>query len=435
LIITMKLQKASFALMLTTATLFVGAAAQLPELPINSEDFDEPDWEAILLIAFPTWAIDGPCGSLASLGGEVDVEAPTKLAGGGKWNPCYYTKRFAGLDPVHGGYPTPIDTRYPYEFAAPFFAQPGDGSTHHCPIDSPLDTPIGACPKVNNPCPNGEKDCVVIGEYGIGHIPPFVPLAAIKNEYLDEEGRGDICSTWFDYDLNRCDIKKDVLDELVYKYFGNGTQIKFQPPILIDDAPSNTYYRLEFGGESPACAEGNCRGPHYCSTDVADAGVIWGDFCPYVHTGENSGLYRHPHLALSALQQMIANACMPDLCGTEWDAGASAYPPAANVSTSITWCEMDNNEDAMAQPAVPYVWPIVSKEGGLPGPDRYDSFKPAEGLYVNELVLLSSGTTSSASDTPDDADEVSGTTSSASASFFETAISTAASAVVVMAII
>jgi hypothetical protein len=38
-----------------------------------------------------------PNGSLTSLEGEVDVKAPAKLEGGGKWNPCYYTKRFAGL--------------------------------------------------------------------------------------------------------------------------------------------------------------------------------------------------------------------------------------------------------------------------------------------------------------------------------------------------
>jgi hypothetical protein len=88
---------------------------------------------------------------------------------------------------------------------------------------------------------------------------------------------------------------------------------------------------------------------------------------------------------------MIANACMPDMCGTEWDEGASAYPPAADVTISITWCEMDDNEDAMAQPAVPYARPIVSKEGGLPGPDRYDSFKAAKDVYVNELVMLTSG--------------------------------------------
>lgn len=55
---------------------------------------------------------------------------------------------------------------------------------------------------------------------------------------------------------------------------------------------------------------GNCRGPHYCSVDAAEAGNIWGDYCPYIHTGDNSGQYRHPHLALAALELWIANQCM-----------------------------------------------------------------------------------------------------------------------------
>jgi hypothetical protein len=33
----------------------------------------------------------------------------------------YYTKAFAGLDPMEGGCPTPIDVKCPYEVAAPFF--------------------------------------------------------------------------------------------------------------------------------------------------------------------------------------------------------------------------------------------------------------------------------------------------------------------------
>jgi hypothetical protein len=377
--LTMKLQQASFALILATATLSPGAAAQeLPALPISSDDYNEPDWEAILLIAFPTWAIDGPCGSLTSLEGEVDVEAPAKLEGGGKWNPCYYTKRFAGLDPALGGYPTPIDTRYPYEFAAPFFAQPGDGSTHHCPVDSPLDTPIGACPKVNKPCPDGEKDCVVIGdEYGIGHIPPFVPLAAIKNEYLDEEGRGDICSTWFDYDLNRCDIKKDVLDQLVYKYFGDGTQIKFQPPILIDGAPSNTYYKLEFGGESPACDEGNCRGPHYCSPDVAEADIIWGDFAI---RSRKRGKY-HPHLAWQHCSNDYQHAyriAVPN--------GTMVPVPTPTARINLHHLnEMDDNE---FHPACCSTSDQSFRKGRPSWSDRYDSFRRPKGVYVNEFVVV-----------------------------------------------
>jgi hypothetical protein len=96
----------------------------------------------------------------------------------------------------------------------------------------------------------------------------------------------DICSEWFDFETSGCNIQPPKLDELVIKYFGDGETIKFQPPILIDGKPSSTYYRLEYLGESPACDDGNCRGPHYCSKEVADEGVIWGDFCPYVHTGE-----------------------------------------------------------------------------------------------------------------------------------------------------
>ena len=83
---------------------------------------------------------------------------------------------------------------------------------------------------------------------------------------------------WFHFETNGCNILKSVLDKLVYEYFGEGSTIKYQPPILIDGEPSSTYYRLEYGGESPACDEGNCRGPHYCTKEVADAGNIWGAY-------------------------------------------------------------------------------------------------------------------------------------------------------------
>ena len=107
-------------------------------IPINESDFSEPDWETIIEAAFPPWAnanADGGCPRLDELGGSLvdGYEFPTPEDG--KFNPCYYTKAFAGLDPMKGGYPTPIDTHYPYEFAAPFLKQPGDGSTHHCGAD------------------------------------------------------------------------------------------------------------------------------------------------------------------------------------------------------------------------------------------------------------------------------------------------------------
>jgi hypothetical protein len=117
--------------------------ARLPRIPTDPDDFDEPAWMDIIELAFPPWEIDqDECGRLTRVDdGQAHSEYPMAarieggVGGGGKWNPCYYTKRFDGLDPVYGGYPTPIDTRYPYAFAAPFYGQPGDGSAHHCNMD------------------------------------------------------------------------------------------------------------------------------------------------------------------------------------------------------------------------------------------------------------------------------------------------------------
>lgn len=377
------------------------AAFALEPIPTNAADFGEPDWETILELAFPPWSTvpAAGCPRLDAVGGALlpaFSEFPTPESG--KFNPCYYTKAFAGLDPMEGGYPTPIDTHYPYEFAAPFLKQPGDGSVHHCAQSVGTSTPlgdVGACPKLGTTC---GPDCTVISDdYGIGHIPPFVPLAAVKNAYNAHSegaaGQVDICQSWFHYETSGCNIKKSVLDELVYEYFGDGSTIKFQPPILLGGQPSSTYYRLEYGGESPACDGGNCRGPHYCSEDVAAAGNIWGDFCPYVLTGENSGKYRHPHLALAALELWIANQCLPANCPATWLDSPNGKDYAADdlTATSITWAEMADNSDPMAQPALPYAWPNKG-DGIYPGHARLygaeaDS-KPSPGLYVTEFVDL-----------------------------------------------
>mmetsp|Transcript_4917 Transcript_4917/g.6158 ORF Transcript_4917/g.6158 Transcript_4917/m.6158 type:complete len:247 (-) Transcript_4917:735-1475(-) len=149
----------------------------LEPIPVNEDDFGEPDWEAILELAFPTWAPPANgCPRLKELGGDfVEGYDVFPTPEDGKFNPCYYTKAFAGLDPKLGGYPTPIDTHYPYEFAAPFMMQPGDGSTHHCQQDA-ID--IGACPKLGKDC---GPDCASITDnYGIGHIPPFGKLVEIE---------------------------------------------------------------------------------------------------------------------------------------------------------------------------------------------------------------------------------------------------------------
>ena len=371
-------------------------------LPESTTGFTgEPDWQAIIEIAFPPWAKPANgCPRLNEVGGELlEGYKEFPIAEEGKFNPCYYTKAFAGLDPLLGGYPSPIDTHYPYEFAAPFMRQPGDGSTHHCPLDSPTSTPIQSCPQVKHGCDNGAKDCVKFSDdHGYGHFPPFVALAAVKNAYNECAVDSDVCE-WFDYDTSGCNIPKSTLDKLVYKSFGVKNTIQFQPPVIIDGLPSNTFYRQEYINQDNVCAE-NCRGPHYCSLDVATEDV-WGDFCPYVHTGEKAGMYRHPHIALAAFELWIANLCMPEKCSSTWlDSPNGKNYGASKTSTSITWCEMENNEDLMSQPAVPYQWPNSGTEKSIfPGLELYEDMavKPAAGSYVMEYVALKSVTSGATS--------------------------------------
>jgi len=354
-------------------------------MPIKADDYDQPDWETIIELAFPPWnttTAEG-CPTCEEIGGTDCGEFP--IPQDGKWNPCYYTKAFAGLDPKLGGYPTPLDTHYPYEFPAPFLGQPGAGSVHHCPPGNDTQ-PIGKCQKLGNTC---GKDCAEISDdYGIGHIPPFVPLAAIKMEY-DSCGTADICENWFHYPTNGCNILKSELDKMVYKQFGNGTQVKFPGP---KDPDSPTYYRLEYIDQDGICDTGECFGPHYCKDGVAPD--TWGDFCPYVHTGDNSGQYRHPHIALAALELWIANQCMPNDCPATWldSPNGKGYADSNETATSIVWAEMEDDDFAISQPVAPYAWPN-SGEGKFPGVEPLYSdencFKPAPGLYATEFLRCS----------------------------------------------
>ena len=121
---------------------------------------------------------------------------------------------------------------------------------------------------------------------------------------------------------------------------------------------------------------------------------ILGDFCPYVHTGANSGKYRHPHLALAALELWIANQCMPEKCLAEWldSPNGEGYAMDGTKATSITWCDMDDNTDPMAQPSVSYAWPNEDAASLFPGygqlypTDECTSTKPAPGLYATEFA-------------------------------------------------
>lgn len=41
----------------------------------------------------------------------------------GRYDPLYLTKQRGGEDPALGGYPTDVDTRYPFYFGSPFLGQ------------------------------------------------------------------------------------------------------------------------------------------------------------------------------------------------------------------------------------------------------------------------------------------------------------------------
>lgn len=280
-----------------------------------------PDIIDIIGLAFPTYEVD---------------ENGTKVEGSdGRWNPLYYTKRWNGLDhPL--AYPSPIDTHYVFEKAAPFLGQPGAGSPHHCPEDSPADQKVQECPKVTT---TSDDD----GIFGAGHIPPWIPLRSIRDSYL--ECNSDI-SEWFDFEEYECRVKPDMLLSLVRKYYPRDEDgnVDYPPPVN-PDTPE--FYPYEY--PSPQGP------PHWCSAEFQTAGQ-WADWCPYIYNGTlyegpDVGLYRHPHIALAALEQYLANMAMPEQCGLEWN---SEYP--LSPDSSWDWVEMESDDPA-SQPKTPYAWP------------------------------------------------------------------------------
>uniref|UniRef100_A0A7S4EMS4 Uncharacterized protein n=1 Tax=Pseudo-nitzschia australis TaxID=44445 RepID=A0A7S4EMS4_9STRA len=292
-----------------------------------------PEMTEVMEIAFPTWNVDAN---------------NNRIEGGGKWNPYYLTKRWNGLDPKLGGYPTPIDTRYPFEFAAPFNGQPGAGSPHHCPKGTTNDTPVQSCPKLIT-----DNDD---GEYGIGHVPPPIALAVVRNAVKDCVDESEF-ESWFDFESTTapCDILPSVLATMIRNKYPRDPKtgaVKYPPPVI---EGTFEYYELEF--PSPQGP------PHWCTDDFLASGQ-WVDYCPYVFEGPNAGKYRHPHLALSAVMQYIAHSINPDVCGVEWD--ARGYPKVPD--TSIAWATMDS-EEMGAQPVLPYNWPENgdNKKKDVPG--------------------------------------------------------------------
>lgn len=246
-----------------------------------------------------------------------------------KWQCNYLSKRYNGMDPALGGYPSPLDTRYPFEGVAPWMGQPGAGMPHHCPEDSDPLLNAKTCPKLVTDSDNGI--------YGAGHIPPHIALRAVSETWRE-------AYKWFDYSKHHCDIPADTLLGLIRRFYKRAEDgsVDYPPPV-IEGTPE--YFPYEFPGNA---------GPHHCTQEYLDAGHS-GEFCPY----EPEGRYRHPHIALAALNVYLANMHMPDKCGTTWMSQLPTgvtYPPQG-ADTSVAFPAMENEDDFGSQPALPYVWP------------------------------------------------------------------------------
>jgi len=332
---------------LASSTLLLFGGSLLPKTNGSTADLPDtlPSIVDLIELAYPTWCIDADENRI------TDVDTCDDGSPNGKWNPIYLTKQYSGADPSLGGYPTPLDVHYAFEYASPYLGQPCAGSPHHCPEDFDGSSKnCKQCPSLSTSEDNGP--------YGPGHVPPHISLAAITKAYNEKTG-GDV-SEWFNYDQNACRILPTKLLKIIRMYFprdANG-DVYYPPPYSV----AGGSYPLEFAnlaGESCAdaaskhstagsldCFETHSGDaslfpdtiqvgygtPHFCSKESAAVGVS-SDYCPYITFGPNRGKYRHPHLAYSALETYLANKIMPDVCGSTWD--DSNYPPKVDTTQAF----------------------------------------------------------------------------------------------------
>lgn len=371
-------------------------------------------WEKFVKEIFPTWCVDA--------NGERIDEGSKLCADGspnGRWTPFYLTKWHGGEDPALGGYPTDIDTGYPFYYGSGFFGQSGAGGNAHCSFefDGSKNEP-GKCGKIVT-----EDDS---GPNGPGHVPPHIGLAALTRTYYDTNEKVE---DWFDYKQNGCRVLPHKLLSMIRKYFPRdeeSNQPDYPPPFTneggvggevecTDDdcaAPFKVIsypYPLEFVNlvgqtcedeqdkfPSAVCSTGTATengyreylkaghgSPHYCSKKAKTADV-YNDWCPYIFFGPNRGKYRHPHVAFAAVETWLANKAMPQACGPTWDENDGADYPFT-PDNSVAFPEMEFVSGYKTDPKQPrtsndeqrFFWP------GAEGSKR----KSVKGVFVIEKYL------------------------------------------------
>lgn len=375
----MKLSFAFFAMATGAAS---QNTAEFGELPPGLSDGSEAAWAKFVEGAFPTWCVDENENRLSDLTTCADGST------NGRYDPFYLTKWHGGEDPALGGYPTDVDTRYPFYFASGFFGQACAGGNGHCSFD--FDGSKNNCAKCGKIVTDSDD-----GPNGPGHVPPHIGLAALTRAYYDGDF-GDV-ATWFDYNQNACRVLPSVLLPMIRKYFPRGEDgsVKYPPPFTQDGGPGAengaTYaYPLEYvnlvgdsctkeQGTFPTadCFESHSNGsatdypeylkpghgsPHYCSVGAMEADVNK-DWCPYIFFGPKRGKYRHPHIAYAAVEVWLANKVMPDKCGATWDDNdGKDYPFTPDRSIAFPkMAAVEGHPEDPRQPALKedgaFIWP------------------------------------------------------------------------------
>jgi len=396
----MKLSSASIALVVaaTGAPASVSAQAPYGELPLGlAADGAESAWAAFVEGAFPTWCIDED---------ETRLEEPETCEDGtknGRYPPLYLTKWWGGEDPALGGYPTDVDTRYPFYYGSGFFGQACAGGNSHCSFD--FDGGKNNCAKCGKIVTDDDD-----GPNGPGHVPPHIGLAALTRAYHESDIAIDSVKSWFDYSQNGCRVLPHVLLTMVRTYFPRDADGKssYPPPFTTEGGPGDSSggshpYPLEYVnlvGEScmaeqtkfpsASCYETHSSvagitdyptylkpghgSPHYCSEGAMEADVNK-DWCPYVFFGPKRGKYRHPHVAYAAVEVWLAHQALPEQCGETWDDNdGKDYP--FTPSHSVAFPRMASVEGFEEDPKQPqlddqgaFIWPGEegTKRKAVPG--------------------------------------------------------------------
>eukprot|EP00579_Thalassiosira_antarctica_P028307 CAMPEP_0202028692 /NCGR_PEP_ID=MMETSP0905-20130828/63581_1 /ASSEMBLY_ACC=CAM_ASM_000554 /TAXON_ID=420261 /ORGANISM="Thalassiosira antarctica, Strain CCMP982" /LENGTH=549 /DNA_ID=CAMNT_0048592407 /DNA_START=13 /DNA_END=1663 /DNA_ORIENTATION=+ len=322
-----------------------------------------PEINSLIDIAFPMWEVDE---------NGNRVETKSCMVDSCEWNPFYVTKRYDGLHPDFGGHPTDNDVKYAFYASSPFKGQPYPGTNHHCPIDALDDIKAGDCPKIETLSDNDPKRP--------GHIPPHISLASltwgVEEELFSME-------EMFDYDSYECRVIPGALFKMIRKYYPRteGEKVNYPPPIV----PEGGDFQYEFpagnglDNQGPPYVAGP---PHWCTEEMLDTGH-WDGVCPYVFEGPDAGKYRHPHIALAALEVYLANIAMPEKCSTTWLENNPDFLDPDRVTTDTPFPVMSNDEadpkmveNWLGQPVLP--WNYASGDA-RPG---------AEGMYVEDTAKL-----------------------------------------------